>query len=185
MLKLVIPESEYFDEEKQEFITIKPTVLQLEHSLVSLSKWESKWHKPFLSDKNLTFEETVDYIRCMTITQNVDSNVYYGLTDSNIKEVMSYIEDPMTATTFTEDAFKGSESKMRKKEIVTSELIYYWMIALNIPMECQKWHLSRLITLVRVCEIKNQPPKKMSKSEIMSRNRALNTARKARLGSRG
>lgn len=185
MLRITIPKSEYFDEETQQFIEIKQTTLQLEHSLVSISKWEAKWHKPFLSENKMTLEETIDYIRCMTITQNVDMSTYLGLTDQNIKDVMDYIDDPMTATTFTEDKTALPESKMKKKEIVTSELIYYWMVALNIPWECQKWHLSRLITLIRVCELKNQPPKKMSKSEIMSRNRALNAARRNKLNSRG
>ena len=165
MLQLVIPLSpEGWDAEKEEFIEPKTVTLQLEHSLVSLSKWESKWHTAFLAKKNLTVEEIVDYVKCMTITQNVNPDVYRYLTTDNINQIKEYIESPMTATTFPEEKTSG-----KSKEIVTSELIYYWMIALNIPFECQKWHLNRLLTLVRVCNVKNAPPKKMSKQEIMSR----------------
>ena len=187
MLKLTIParpatpDSEYYDEEKQEFFTIpgspavKECTLQLEHSLVSLSKWESKWCKPFLSSKNLTEEETIDYIRCMTITQNVPPEVYDGITDENIKAVSDYIAAPMTATTFSETGGpKGG------REIVTAEIIYYWMVALTIPPEYQKWHLNRLLTLIRVCNIKNEPPKKMGKQATANRHRAINAARRKR-----
>lgn len=180
MLTITIPEMEMFDEKTQEFFTLKGQTLQLEHSLVSLSKWESKWCKPFLSKENKTAEETIDYIRCMTITQNVDPNIYKRLNSSNIKDINSYIEAPMTATTFYDNQQKG-----RSKETITSELIYYWMITLNIPMECQRWHLNRLLTLVRVCNVKNNPPKKMSKRELMSRNAALNAARKKQLNTKG
>lgn len=181
MLVITIPAIEAFDDEKQEFIILaKEQTLQLEHSLVSLSKWESKWCKAFLSKEDKTEEETIDYIKCMTITQNVNPDVYNRLTRSNIEAINSYIEAPMTATTFYNDQQKG-----RSRETVTSELIYYWMIALNIPMECQKWHLNRLLTLIRVCNVKNTPPKKMSKREIMNRNAALNAARRKQLGSKG
>ena len=180
MLQITIPATEQWDEKNQTFIVTKEQKLQLEHSLVSLSKWESKWCKPFLSKQEKTIEETIDYIRCMTLTQNVDPNVYNLLTNENITRVNEYIEAPMTATWFTDD-------KMRKpnKEQITAELVYYWMIALNIPFECQKWHLNRLLTLIRVCEIKNQPPKKMSKGQIMSRNAALNAARREQLKTKG
>lgn len=180
MLQITIPASELWDETKQEFIQVKEQTLKLEHSLVSLSKWESKWHKPFIDNKALTFEETIDYIRCMTITQNVDSDVYNYLTNQNMKEINDYISNPMTATTFSDNK-KGKGSD----EFVTSELIYYWMIALNIPSEYQKWHLNRLLTLIKVCNVKNQPPKKMSKREIMSRNASLNAARRKRMNSKG
>ena len=180
MLKITIPAVEGFDERTQEFVSLsKEQTLQLEHSLVSLSKWESKWCKPFLKKEDKTIEETIDYIKCMTITQNVDPNVYNFLTNSNIKEIDDYIDAPMTATTFHRDSQKSNN------EIITSELIYYWMISLNIPMECQKWHLNRLLTLIRVCNIKNTPPKKMSRSEIMSRNAALNAARRKQMNSKG
>lgn len=180
MLQITIPAVEQWDEDKQEFIVTKEQTLCLEHSLVSLSKWESKWGKPFLSKDTKTFEETVDYVRCMTITQNVDPNIYNFMTNGNIEEVNKYIGSPMTATWFAEDG--GGKSS---RETITSELIYYWMISLNIPFECQKWHLNRLLTLVRVCNIKNQPPKKMSRRDVMSRNAALNAARRKQLNSRG
>lgn len=179
MLKITIPGKEMYDEVKQEFFETESHTIQLEHSLVSLSKWESKWHEPFLSKQNKTVEQTIDYIKCMTITQNVDPIIYNGLTSENIAAINKYIDDPMTATTFSQKDKKGSN------EIVTSELIYYWMIALNVPMECQRWHLNRLLTLIRVCNIKNTPPKKMSKREINSRNAALNAARRSKLHTTG
>ena len=186
MLQIIIPAreaSELWDEKNEEFIPIPATkeqTLQLEHSLLSLSKWESKWCKPFFTKEEKTNEEIIDYIRCMTITTNVKPDVYYCLSKENISEVIKYIDAPMTATTFSKQKHGGIN-----REQVTSELIYYWMIALNIPFECQKWHLNRLLTLIRICEIKNEPPKKMSKGEIMSRNRSLNAARKKRLNTHG
>lgn len=180
MLQITIPAVELWDERKQEFVTTKEQTLQLEHSLVSLSKWESKWCKAFLTKQEKTFEETLDYIKCMTITQNVDPEVYNRLTNENIEEINKYIEAPMTATYFSDD--KTAKSS---REQITAELIYYWMIALNIPFECQKWHLNRLLTLIKVCNIKNQPPKKRSRKEIMSRNAALNAARRKQLNTRG
>lgn len=183
MLRLEIPISpEGWDEEKQEFVEPKVQVLQLEHSLVSLSKWESKWNKPFLSKDIKTFEQTVDYIRCMTITQNVDPSVYNHVTNENIERINKYIDSSMTATWFTEN--KSTKGKGRS-ETVTSELIYYWMISLNIPFECQKWHLNRLLTLIRVCDIKNQPPKKMSKKQMFSQQRSLNAARRQAYNTKG
>ena len=180
MLRITIPAAELWDEDKQEFVSTKEQTLQLEHSLVSLSKWESKWCKAFLTKTDKTAEETLDYIKCMTITPNVDPNVYNFLTQANMMEINNYIQAPMTATCFNED-----KSQKGGREVVTSELIYYWMIALNIPFECQKWHINRLLTLIRVCNIKNQPPKKRSKREIMSSNAALNAARRKQLNSRG
>ena len=180
MLRIIIPSTEMWDEVNEKFVYSKEYVLQLEHSLVSLSKWESKWCKPFLSKENKTFEETIDYIRCMTINQHIPDEVYNCLTGENIREINEYISAPMTATRFSKDAIgKGS------REQITSELIYYWMIALNIPFECQKWHINRLLTLIRVCNIKNQPSKKMSRREIMSRNTALNAARRKKLRTNG
>ena len=180
MLQITIPATEQWDEAKEEYVYTKERTLQLEHSLVSLSKWESKWCKSFLSNKNITEEETMDYIRCMTLTQNVPKEVYDYIPDSIVEQITAYINAPMTATYFS-----GNENKRMNREIVTSELIYYWMIALNIPFECQKWHLNRLLTLIRVCNIKNTPPKKRSKRSIMSRNAALNAARRQQLGSSG
>lgn len=180
MLQITIPAVELWDEQNNEFTRQKERTLQLEHSLVSLSKWESKWNKAFLGRANKTEEEVIDYIKCMTITQNVDSDAYNYLTKDNIERINDYINAPMTATVFTKD-----ETGKNNREVVTSELIYYWMIALNIPFECQKWHLNRLLTLIRVCNIKNAPPKKRSKRDIMSRNAALNAARKKQLNTRG
>lgn len=181
MLRIEVPIiPEMWDEEKEEFIPPVIKVLQLEHSLISLSKWESKWCKPFLSKKEKTSEEILDYIKFMTLTQNVSDEVYNHLTHENIQEIDQYINAPMTATTFPED-----RNGKNNREIITSELIYYWMIALQIPFECQKWHLNRLLTLIRVCNVKNQPPKKMSKREIVSRNAALNAARRKQLNSKG
>ena len=179
MLTIVIPGSELYDDAKGEFVYVKEATLQLEHSLVSLSKWEGKWNKPFLSSTNKTDEEILDYVRCMTVTQNVNKNVYYRLSRENIQRINEYINLPMTATTFSD--IQGP----RNKEVVTAEIIYYWMISLNVPMECQKWHLNRLLTLIKVCSIKNQPPRKMSRREILSQNRALNASRKKALGTRG
>lgn len=187
MLQITIPAAdaiEEWDEIHEEFIyteSTKEATLCLEHSLVSISKWESKWCKPFLTKEEKTAEETIDYVKCMTLTKNVDPEVYNHLTDDNIMQINRYIDAPMTATWFSEDP----NSRKPSREQVTSELIYYWMIALNIPFECQKWHLNRLLTLIRVCNVKNQPPKKMSRKQIMERNRALNAARRKRLNSKG
>lgn len=173
MLEITVPAAEMFDESTQEFIESKEQTLQLEHSLVSLSKWESKWHKAFLSKREKTFEETIDYIRCMTITKNVDPSVYFNLSKENVEAINRYIEDPMTATYIAEDP-NGSIGG----DVVTSELIYYWMISLNIPQEYQKWHLNRLLSLIKVCNVKNTPAKKMSQSELMRRHSAINEARR-------
>ena len=181
MLYITIPATELWDELNQEFIITKTTTLQLEHSLVSISKWEAKWQKPFLTKEPKTSEETLDYIKCMTLTQNVNPSTYDRLSYQNVTEINNYVESAMTATTITE----RNKNKAGNTELITSELIYYWMIALNIPFDCQKWHLNRLLTLIRVCNIKNQPPEKRSKRDIMSRNAALNAARRQQLNSKG
>ncbi len=180
MLQIIISPVEQWDEEKQMFVYTKRHVLQLEHSLVSLSKWESHWNRAFLSKRPKSFEETIDYVKCMTLTQNVDPNVYTCLTNDNIANINDYIKAPMTATYFSEET-KGTIGR----EQVTAELIYYWMIALNIPFECQKWHLNRLLTLIRVCSIKNRPPKRMNKRELLRRNSDLNAARRKRFNTKG
>lgn len=181
MLQLKISDTELFDEEKQKFITVKGTTLSLEHSLVSISKWESKYKKPFLSRDEKTVEETLDYIRFMTITQNVDPQVYRYLTPEHIKQVMSYIDDPMTATTISrKDGQGGSRS------VITSEVIYYYMTAYQIPFDpCQKWHLNRLMMLIKVCDEKNAPKKKMSRHDAANRYSSLNAARRAKHHTRG
>ena len=183
MLKIRIKPTEFYDEEKNQFYSVpeKETELQLEHSLVSISKWEAKWHKSFLSSEDKTPEEVVDYVKCMTVNSGViDDRIYNVLTEAQVNEISAYISDPMTATTFWEDPNKG-----HLRKIITSEVIYYQMVALGIPFECQKWHLNRLLTLIRVCSEKSQPGRKMSHKEIANRNRALNEARRAQLKSRG
>lgn len=178
MLTITIPARELYDEKSQMFFNTKEQTLRLEHSLVSISKWESKWRKAFLKKDEKTNEEIIDYIKCMTITQNVDPNVYNFLTRSNINEIIEYIDNPMTATTF-------ANNDNNSREVITSELIYYWMISFNIPMECQRWHLNRLLTLIRVCSIKNTPPKKMNKREVANRYAKLNAARRNKMNSKG
>lgn len=181
MIKITIPAGEFYDEKSGEFIYFKETSLSLEHSLLSISKWESKWHKPFLSKlktDSKTNEEVIDYIRCMTITQGIPESAYYGLTEDNIKTINKYIQNPMTATTVKDDGKRSSE-------IVTSELIYYWMVALEIPFECEKWHINRLLTLIKICNAKNKPGKKMGRKATMKRNSSLNAARRKRMGSKG
>ena len=179
MLQITVPGGELLNEKTNEFITMNPQILQLEHSLISISKWEAKWKKPFLSKTEKTNEESRDYIRCMTLN-NVDSNTYVFLTKNNVEEINAYMTNPMTATTIND---RGASKK--SNETITSELIYYWMIAANIPMECQKWHINRLLMLIRVCGAKNAPEKKMSRSAIMSQNKAINDARRARLKTSG
>ena len=182
MLIIKIPAvKERWDEASEEFVDgTEEVTLELEHSLFSLSKWESKWCKPFISNNDKTMEEIIDYVRCMTLTENVPVDIYSNLTEKNINDISSYIEAPMTATTFS-----YRQQKRISKEIVTSELIYYWMIALTIPFECQYWHLNKLMTLIEVCSIKNSPPKRMSKREIMSRNSTINAARRQKFNSKG
>lgn len=183
MLKLTVPGYEYFDSRTNSFGHTKTVTLQLEHSLVSLSKWEEKWQKPFLGKDQKTMEQCVDYVRCMTITQNVDPLVYGGLTNENFDEVNRYIEAPMTATWFNDES-----NRKFNREVITAEIIYYWMISLNIPFECQKWHLNKLLTLIRVCNIKNAPPKKRGKGlnrATLDQRTALNKARREQLHSKG
>lgn len=181
MLQLEVPigPSEW-DEEKEEFVIPATKTLQLEHSLVSLSKWESKWCKPFFSREEKTAEELLDYIQMMTLTEDVSSEVWNNLTKENINDIRAYLDAPMTATTFSKNAKTGNS-----REIITSELIYYWMIALQIPDRFESWHINRLLTLIRVCEIKNSPPKKYGKGDLMRRNAALNAQRRARMNSKG
>ena len=180
MLKLSIPEVELFDEAKNEFFIIPAYSLELEHSLISVSRWESKWCLPFLVDKDKTHQQEIDYIRCMTLTRNVDFNSYNFIPAFIIEQISTYIKAPMTATTFRKD-----DKRVLNREIITSEVIYYWMVTLNIPFECEKWHLNRLLTLINVCNIKNQPKKKTNAADLARRNAALNEARKSALNSTG
>lgn len=183
MLTIRVPETEYFIEESSSFGFFPGATLQLEHSLISLSKWESKWKKPFLTSAAKTREELKDYIRCMTVN-NVPPETYDYLTKENIEAVNAYIHDPYSATTFKQ---APGTTRKRGGETQTSELIYYYMVALEIPFECQKWHLNRLLTLIHICAIKNDPKsqKKMSPSAVMSQNKALNAARRAKYGTKG
>lgn len=178
MLKITIPKSEQYNALTNEFVYTDEQTLSLEHSLVSISKWESKWNVPFLNNEK-TLEQTIDYIKCMTITQNVDPLVYNSLTDDNIEEINKYIEAPMTATTFS------NLERPNGREVITSEIIYFWMIDLKMPFECQKWHLNRLLTLIKVCYIKQSKGKKMSKNDILRQNAELNKARRKKLNSKG
>ena len=191
-LELEVDAHEGWNANKNEFVHTPRVTLRLEHSLVSLSKWESKHKKPYLKeDESKTQEEILDYIKCMTVTQNVPDEVYALLTKQDMEKINDYIVDPMTATWFNENnANSGSGQKThRKKEQITSELIYYWMISYRIPMQCEKWHLNRLLTLIRIFSIKdneaNGKTNKMSKRDILSQNRALNAARRHALGSKG
>lgn len=181
MLTVKVPIGpEEWDAEKEEFIEPPCVVLEMEHSLVSISKWESKWHKAFLSGKEKSAEETLDYIKNMTLN-DVDPAVYDHLTRENIIEINQYIEAPMTATVIGKESKQGGN----KKEVTTSELVYYWMIAQNIPFECQYWHLNRLLTLIKVCSMKTNPPSKRSKGELMRDYAAINKANRAKFNSKG
>lgn len=187
MLEITIParaECELWDEANEVFIYIpaeKEQVLQLEHSLISISKWESKWHKPFFSRTEKTTEELIDYIRCMTLNRNINPSAYYRLENdnANLNKIIDYLNDSMTATTFS------NTSKKSSREIITSEVIYYWMFANGIPIECERWHISRLITLIRVFGEKGGSSKKYSAKETMSKYAALNAARRQKLNTKG
>lgn len=182
MLSVTVPSFEYFDEKNERFGVTKETTLCLEHSLIAISRWESKWNTPFLGKANKTTEECMDYVRCMTINSNVDPIIYYGMTNGMFTKIDEYINQPMTAAWFSDK----EQNKKGSREIVTADLIYYWMISFQIPFDpCEKWHLNRLLTLIRVCNIKNAPPKKMSREEILQRNRAINEARRAKMHSKG
>ncbi len=181
MLTITIPDMEFYDEKNNRFVIKKSRKIVLEHSLVSVSKWEAKWKKPYISKEPKSREEIIDYIRCMTITQNVDNDTYYYLNNNIISEIVDYIDAPMTATWFNE----SKNTPQANSKQITSELIYYWMISFNIPVEFQKWHLNRLITLIKVCNAESKPQKKRSSRSLMSRNAALNAARRKQLNSKG
>lgn len=180
MLRIDIPASTLWNETIEEFVNVKPTTLNLEHSLISLSRWESKWQKPFLDDSAKTDEETRDYIRCMSLSQGVDPVCFDVLTPKQMIEINDYIQAPMTATTI----YHHNKSKPDRRK-VTAERIYYWMIVYNIPFECEKWHLNRLLTLIDVCSVENEPKKKRSKRDILAENAALNAKRRAQLNTKG
>lgn len=180
MLVLKVPGIELFDEVLQQFITAEEFVLELEHSLVSLSKWEQKFEKPFLGSEEKTNEEVFAYIEAMILTKDYPSDIVNRLSKDNIKQINAYIEAKMTATWFNE-----KKQPKKSREVITAELIYYWMITFNIPIEFQYWHLNRLFTLIKVFSVKNTQPEKVSKKDLLARNRELNAKRKAELGTTG
>lgn len=181
MFEIKIPKKELFDNKTNSFILIDKDInLQLEHSLISLSKWESKWKKPYLTEDKKSYLESIDYIRCMTISKGIDPNYYFALTTNDTSLISKYINDTMTATTITK-----IEQQTKKQETLTSELIYYYMIQFQIPFECEKWHLNRLLTLIEVCGVKGSPEKKMSMKDVYARNKALNAARCKKFNTRG
>ncbi len=179
MLRISVREQEFWDEKAEEFRYVKNQELILEHSLVSISKWEAKYKKPFLSNEPKSYDEICHYVKCMTLTQNVDPLVYAALSDENFEQIQVYIDDPMTAAVFSDTNDRSSGS------VITAETIYYWMVSFNIPFECQKWHLNRLLALIKVFVKMNSPKKKRSQQELFSRNAALNAARRKQLNSKG
>lgn len=184
MITITIPAEEYYDEEKNEFYTTKEITINLEHSLISISKWEAKWHKAFMSKKKRTSEETLDYFRCMTVNK-VDPRVFDRLSSKNVSDILEYINEPMTAVYMDKRTFAGEGEKF-SKDVVTSEVLYYYMISLGIPFECEKWHLNRLLSLIHVCQVKNSSGKNhMSRSQLNRRNASLNAARRKAHNTKG
>lgn len=180
MLEINIQPREHYDEELETFFDVPSQVWRLEHSLVSLSKWESFFQKPFFNTKDKTDKELLWYVHAMVMTPTISLNDLSLLSEDNFQEIQKYIESEQTATTIHD-----SNPNRPNREVITAELIYYWMISYNIPFECQYWHLSRLLMLIRVCNLKNTPPKKMSRHEHLSRQRQLNAQRRAQLNSSG
>lgn len=180
MLRIVVGATENYDEQSSSFVKQGGTALELEHSLLSLSKWESEFEKPFLGAKKKTGEEVLGYIRCMCLTPDTPPEVFQHLSEDNLKDVNSYIDAKMTATWFSDQPGAPKTS-----EVITAELIYYWMTVFSIPFECENWHINRLFTLIRICNIKQAKPKKMSRTEMAQRQRELNAQRKAQTGTTG
>lgn len=179
MLTIIVPGSELWDEENEIYIYTKETKLNLEHSLLSMSRWEARWKKSFLSSDDKTIEEVIDYIKCMTLNKNIDPKVYSSLTSQNINDIISYINDEQSATTV------NLPSRGPSRRIVTTEVVYYWMIAFNIPHEYERWHFSRLLKLIEVCSAYSSPQKKMGKKELLDRNAKLNAARRSKFNTKG
>ncbi len=181
MLEIIIEAKEFYNQQQNRFVTTQPCTLTLEHSLISLAKWESKWHIPYLSDVEKTAEQELDYIRCMIIGNTPNEDILKALSVDNVLEIKVYIDDPMTATVFS----KNQKQKKMKREVITAEVIYSRMFENNIPIECQKWHLNRLLTLIRVCDLNSSPKQKMTKKETSAYYAAQNAARRAKYNSRG
>lgn len=179
MLQIKIP-VELWDEGKQEFVYLPGQTLELEHSLVALSKWESKMGKPFLSKDAKTYEESLEYLKCMMLTPDVTDDVYEYLMSHKLHVIDEYINSSMTAT-----ILPPNKGRKGRPEIVTAEVIYYWMIAMQIPDKCEHWHLNKLITLIGVCNVKNSPAKKRSSDEILREQMALNDERCKKLNTKG
>ena len=181
MLLINVPSVDLFDETKQEFVTFNGEALMLEHSLVSLSKWESLTEKPFLGPEDKTREDTIEYIKLMTLSPVNSPEIYKHLSSENFQEISAYIDAKMTATWFA-----TAPPSRATADIITAEIIYYWMIALQVPFECQHWHLSRLLTLIKVLNLKNAPEKttRPTQNDVAAR-RALNDARLAKSNNAG
>lgn len=181
MLYVTVPETELYDEVNEEFITLKPVTLKMEHSLLSISKWEALYNKAFLTGKQHTEQETIEYIKCMTIG-DVDDSVYDRLTDKNLQEILEYMESSKTATYVPKERVEG-----KAPEVTTSEVLYYEMFVCGIPIECERWHLTKLLALIHVFSVKNKAPgqKRMSRRELMSRNAAINAARRKKYNTAG
>lgn len=183
MLRIVVPTAEAYNEVTKEFISTEEFVLELEHSLASMSKWESIFCKPFLDKKEKTSKESLEYIKAMTLTPNVPPEIFDKLSNEHVRQITEYINAKMTATWFRETP--NQKQSQQNQQVITTELVYYWMVSMSIPFECQYWHFNRLLTLIRVYNEKNKPRKKMSPREIAIKNRELNAQRKAEFGTRG
>jgi hypothetical protein len=180
MLTLHVAGVESFDDNSQEFTSQGEVVLELEHSLVSLSKWESVHEKPFLGKEAKTPQEIISYVRCMTLSDDIAPEVFDQLNIKHFDEISEYIDAKRSATWFSDQP-----GTPKSREVITSELIYYWMTVFNIPFECERWHLNRLFTLIRICNIKQSKPEKMSRADMAQRNREMNAMRKQQLGTSG
>jgi len=180
MLRILVSGEEIYNEETQEFTTINGTMIEMEHSLLSLSKWEAKFQKPFLDQAEKTSEEVLNYIYMMILTEDISEDILIHLSNENIEQIKNYIDSSQSATTFYD-----TQQRPGKKETITSELVYYWMLSFNIPFECESWHLNRLFSLIRICGIKNSSDNKMSRKETAAYNKALNEQRRAQLGTSG
>ena len=188
MKKVDIPSGLLFNDADQTFIETQAVTLELEHSLAAISKWECKWHTPFFGEQKKTNDQVIDYIKCMTLNEDVDPNVYLVLPQTVIQEIGEYLENPMTSIKWPDKPMNNGKTRTYgkpSKETITSELIYYWMFTQNIPLECENWHINKLLSVIRMCSTKNTPPKKTNPNAILARNASLNAARRKALGTTG